>query len=458
MSPLDRKNELRPINEDYRRRINASKDNNAQPKKVAIDFRNELSANVVRPIYQIPSELIRFRKNNGRIASDVLTYESVHGEIDEATDAGQDQIGVFLDDKHSGYDNILYDSLKHVGQREPAIITCDGFLINGNRRKMTLDKLSSKHKNKARFKFLRAVILPGPGDPGGPPTLLEIEQVENRLQLMKSGKAEYKGFDHALSIRRKKDIGMSLEEQVRDDPAHHAKKSVKRQIEKLKKDFLKPLECIERYLLHFDRSSSYNLVANRWQAFLDYSNFYNYTLKVDKKRIDYFDGKVGEEDIPTVEDIAFKMIRKGTFRKDATKDKLHVLMRDLKNIFKDDDSRETIKKIADDDIIPHDLTKEEIDELEDKNSLRERDRAWQIKTDQKFTELIRTAQLYSDQNKENLNPLMHIKAIISKLDKIQFSDKLEVLEAKEYYKEFRKASNKLDDLMNDLDGMRQERD
>ena len=54
------------------------------------------------------------------------------------------------------------------------------------------------------------------------PTLLEIEQIENRYQLQSEGKAEYYAFDRAISIRRKIECGMRLEEQMRDDPQYVA--------------------------------------------------------------------------------------------------------------------------------------------------------------------------------------------------------------------------------------------
>lgn len=459
MSPLERKNDLRPINEDFRRLINASKDNTTAPKKVPIDFRNDIRANVVRPIYQIPIELVRFRKNNGRIASDVLTYESVHGEIDEALDAGQNIVRGFLDKKHGGDDNTLYSSLLQKGQREPAIITCDGFLINGNRRKMTMDKLNVAYPNDTRFSFLRAVILPGPGEAGGEPTYLEIEQVENRLQLMKTGKAEYKGFDHALSVRRKIDLGMTIEEQLRDNPEHYSKNrtQMNREIKKVENSFLNPLECIERYLLHFERPNAYNLITNRWQAFVDYSNFYNSVLKDDVKRAKFFDKKpILEEDIPTIEDIAFKIIRKGTFNKDIIRDKLHMIIRDLKNIIKNEDGRDQLFRIADEKQIPHDLNKEEIEELENPSSIRERDRSWQIGTDQVFTEIIKNAKAFTRQGASIDSPLVSIKAIKSKLDKIQFSEKLDIKTIKEFYKPFREAQDKLDELVDFLDKHRME--
>jgi len=111
----------------------------------------------------------------------------------------------------------LSDSLAHIGQNEPAVITCDGFLINGNRRKMVLERLAKKP---GVSEFMKVVILPGPNDPGGPPTLIEIEQLENRYQLQSEGKSEYYGFDRALSIKRKTELGFSLRDQLRDDPKY----------------------------------------------------------------------------------------------------------------------------------------------------------------------------------------------------------------------------------------------
>ncbi len=61
---------------------------------------------------------------------------------------------------------------------------------------------------------MKVVILPDIEADGGPPTIREIEQVENRCQLQKSGKSEYYDFDKALSIREKISKGMSLEDQT----------------------------------------------------------------------------------------------------------------------------------------------------------------------------------------------------------------------------------------------------
>ena len=72
-----------------------------------------------------------------------------------------------------------------------------------------------------KFDYMKVIILPGEDDEdeGGPPTLKEIEQLENRYQMQSDGKSEYYGFDKALSMKRKIDeTKFSLEEQLRDSP------------------------------------------------------------------------------------------------------------------------------------------------------------------------------------------------------------------------------------------------
>ena len=62
------------------------------------------------------------------------------------------------------------------GQQEPGIITCDGFLVNGNRRRVVLEALHNDNPAREEFARMKVVILPGEGEEGGPPTLKEIEQ------------------------------------------------------------------------------------------------------------------------------------------------------------------------------------------------------------------------------------------------------------------------------------------
>ena len=305
----------REIIEDFAKAIHQRKTGGPKPSKAVINFRNEKQSGFERPIEFVPLDLLRYRKDNGRIASDVMNYEQSRGPLDEKDKDAQTTLAKFLEDKDPEKTEILMKSIEHAGQSDPAIITCDGFLINGNRRKMVLEKLKDRHKGKPDYETMKVVILPGPGDPGGPPTLLEIERLENRYQLQSEGKSEYYGFDRALSIKRKIELGFALEEQLRDDPryARATPKELAQAVRDTERDYLWPLQCVDRYLHLFRRDGLYGTVSagpsdpeGRWQAFIDYSStFYRY-FQNQKWMIEK---GVDEEDIGAVEDAAFKVIR-----------------------------------------------------------------------------------------------------------------------------------------------------
>lgn len=340
---------LREIITDFAAEIRAKKDVGAKPAKTVINFRTDYTHKKERDIWQVPIELLRFRKDNGRIASDVLDYEGNVGTLDEADDEHQKIIRDFLWHKDPEKRAILRSAILKDGQREPAIITCDGFLINGNRRKMVIDQLHQDFPEDERFGFMKVVILPGPGDPGGPPNLLEIEKLENRYQLQSDGKSEYYGFDRALSIKRKMELGLSLEEQLRDDPryAGFTESKIKAEVRKCEKKYLRPLECVDRYLRQFGRQGQYRTVSSgmsdkegRWQAFLDYSNTFTRYFQNAKKRLDL---GIEEEEIGEIEEAAFDVIR---LRQLPDLPKAHVVMRSLAKYCRTLEGKKEIKSIA----------------------------------------------------------------------------------------------------------------
>ena len=78
---------------------------------------------------------------------------------------------------------------------------------------------------------------------------------------------------------------------VEIDPmlTHFLKQS---KIKKEEKEKIHPLECIDRYLIFFNRKQAYDSVGERWQAFVDYSNFYSMYLQNENKRFKHFEGKI----------------------------------------------------------------------------------------------------------------------------------------------------------------------
>ncbi|MDE0602828.1 MAG: hypothetical protein OXI18_00360 [bacterium] len=323
---------IRDIIHDFRKEILTKRWTAAPPTTTVINFRDDEKVHRERPIYNVPIALLRYRKENGRICSSVLSHERAVGPLSDTDQEAQDRIATFLREKDPEKTDELRQLILADGQKEPAIVTCDGFIIDGNRRRVVIEELRHSHPHDQRFESMKVVILPGPDDEGGPPTIKEIEQIENRYQLQRSGKAEYYGFDAALSIRAKIKRGFPLEDQLRDDPQYKnmGDPEFKRVVRKKKKDLLDPLDCIDRYLDALDRPGHYEFVSTgigdpegRWQAFVDYATFYRNKLQNRRNRANI---GVDEREVPTIEQAAFKVIRLRTL---PGLGKVHTIMRAL---------------------------------------------------------------------------------------------------------------------------------
>ncbi len=407
----------REIIDDFAQEISVKAIRTAKPSLTVINFRTDIKDGIEREVVKVPIGLLRYRKDNGRISSDVLDYQRNVGPLDETDEQAQAQIRYFLEQKDPEKTAILRKSIMHDGQRDPAIITCDGFLINGNRRKMVMDKLHQDSPKNESYTYMKVVILPGKNDEGGPPTLLEIEKIENRYQLQSSGKSEYYGFDRALSIKRKMDLGFSLEEQLLDDPvfADATKSELKRAITNYKKKYLLPLSCVDRYLKQFRREGRYKTISSgmsdpegRWQAFVDYSNTYSNYFKNPKKLIEL---NIEEDEIGAVEEAAFNIIRLRTI---PDMPKVHKVMRDLPNYCRIKDGKKEIIKISQevDPVLSSDecfsddgepLTSEEIDTK------------WAARQKRSITYRVKKAARAHETQKEKETPLELLEAAYKKL-------------------------------------------
>lgn len=411
------KDGLREIIEDFRKEIQKTATPTARPSVAVINFRNELQIGFERPVMMVPIGRLRYRKENGRISSDVMDYEKKVRILDETDDESQDIIRGFLEDKDPEKTAELRASILQYGQIDPAIITCDGFLINGNRRKMVMEKLLDKNPNVDKFKFMKVVILPGPDDHGGPPTLKEIETIENRYQLQSTGKSEYYGFDQALSILRKMKIGLSLEEQLRDDPKNIEKSDadLKRVANSYMKNYILPLKCINRYLRSLNRDGQYKTIssgmtdrAGRWQAFTDYSNTYYGTFKKPNRMIEF---NIEENDVGDLEAAAFNIIR---LRVIPDMPKVHEIMRRFPKYCKDNDGKKELLKLGRE-VEPQLPQAECFDEEGNPYNSSEIDEKWAAKYKGSITHRVKKAADYSHELTKKETPIELLKASYKKL-------------------------------------------
>ena len=367
---------IRSINHKFKNVIDSIKRDAAEPTKEVIDFRDEYKQRLARVVHSIPLKHLRFRKNNGRIIADVESYEKESRNIlNEEDDTTQDILRSFLISNDKEKNEELKKSLSKNGQQQPAIITCDGFLINGNRRKMALDELYKSSNEDSQFEMMRVVILPDDV------TELEIQKIENRYQLQSEGKSEYQGLNRAIKIKRNIENGFTLEAQLRDDPNFYdlPKKEFDKKVKEFEKNFLRPLECVDRYLYTFNRQGMYNTISEgvndkegRWQAFIDYSNFYTGTL-LNKQKLTEF--KIKENEVGGIENAMFKIIRKRSLSVQGTDiGKVHDFVRKMPKYLANEDAKKLIIEIKN---VPENIPEKlKYDKDGNKLSEREIDEKW----------------------------------------------------------------------------------
>lgn len=108
-------------------------------------------------VYEIPLELLRYNKYNGRILSRTMSYERQFHDLDPDNPKDIEEIEGFLWESKEERNQTTLDDIKRNDQQEPGIITKDGIVIDGNRRTLMLNKLFRKGiKDRSTFK---AIIL-----------------------------------------------------------------------------------------------------------------------------------------------------------------------------------------------------------------------------------------------------------------------------------------------------------
>jgi hypothetical protein len=408
---------VREIIEDFAKEIRERRMETAKPSRTVINFRTDIQDGIERTIWRVPIDLLRYRKDNGRISSDILDYERNVGFLDEKDDQTQAIIANFLEKKDPEKTSILRSNILHAGQLEPAIVTCDGFLINGNRRKMVMDRLHKEYPENENFAYMKAVILPGKDEEGGPPTLLEVEKIENRYQLQSEGKSEYYGFDRALSIKRKIELGFKLEEQLRDDPrfVEATKSQLEKAVRDYKMQYLEPLDCIDRYLKQFRREGQYRAISagmsdpeGRWQAFIDYANCYSRYFSNAKNRIMH---GIEEDEVGSIEEAAFNIIR---LRAIPDMPKVHAIMRDLPKYCSTKEGKLELLKIAEE-VEPVLPRNECLNEHGNSLSPEEVDAKWAAASKKSIIYHIKRARNIHEAKKEKETPIDLLDAAYKKL-------------------------------------------
>ncbi|MBF6183328.1 ParB N-terminal domain-containing protein [Nocardia otitidiscaviarum] len=148
------------------------------------------------PLVQLPVDWPMFSTLNHRTRAEQLAEISAAGRPDLFT---RDPLGPEAQaaqyrilHSQAGFDQLKED-LQERGQQEPAIITADGVLINGNRRTAALRSLYLED-GVLDAQYVRCLVLPKDATPE------ELVDLETELQVAKDFKQDYSWVNEALLI------------------------------------------------------------------------------------------------------------------------------------------------------------------------------------------------------------------------------------------------------------------
>lgn len=274
------------INKEFEEQISKLKQKTVPEEKRLIPFRDWQQNNKFQQVYRIPIKSCRYRLENGRIASKVKTYEAKYGNLEQKDPKEREEIiHNFLSEHNPKKNKELTNLIKNAGQKEPAVITSDGFLINGNRRKFVMQELINEEGELDKYSYMKVVILPGTND-SEKPTLKDIQKIEYHYQVATEGIAEYTNLDKALTYQRSLDEGLRIIDLLRNDDAYKnlEKDELEKEIKRIESTFINPLKLVNDFLIYESTPGDFESISDRWDSFVEAHKVIFSHLNDEKKR------------------------------------------------------------------------------------------------------------------------------------------------------------------------------
>lgn len=160
---------------------------------VTIKYNGE---NVPFKAYMIPLNLLVYNPYNGRIGSEVKSFERQHHRINPENPEDVKIIEDFLWKSKENANEKTKESLLNDHQQRWGIVTADGMIIDGNRRASLLNRIwndtSIDANKKQHCRFFLAIILPQDADKK------EIIRLETTYQMGEDEKLDYNPIEKYL--------------------------------------------------------------------------------------------------------------------------------------------------------------------------------------------------------------------------------------------------------------------
>ncbi len=260
-----------------------------------------------RPIYSFRTSDLLLNKANGRIKSQMMDREAELGRtLDVAEEETQRIIKGILQSMRKEENAKIKGDLERNGQMQPGIVTCDGIVINGNRRKVLLEELFDENSAE-EYAYLDAHVLPSDIEKR------ELWLIEAGIQLSTPQQLDYSPVNHLLKLREGQDSGVDIDSMARRiygvDPNEL-------------RDDLERLKLIDEYLEDFlDKKGRYHLVEGKNEHFISLQKYVLDRVRSQRARSDW---SPTESDIAELKVVAFNFIRGGF---------PHMRIRDLREVF-----------------------------------------------------------------------------------------------------------------------------
>lgn len=250
-------------------------------------------------VWRIPLDYLIYNKYNGRIGSDVLSYETQNGKLNAEKDSDREIIEKFLYESKVDRNKITMESLLEIGQQRYGIVTSDGIIVDGNRRAMLLNRLFHKREELGytyaqveQCQYFLAIILPDDAEEK------DIQQLETIYQMGEDDKLDYNPIEKYLKCKELKRLGFSDE----DIAGFMSEKPG--QI----KEWLKILTLMEEYLQEYGYDGIYTRLEKTEGPFVDLANYLDSYIKRGAN-VRNADWTYADSDISDLKLVCFDYIR-----------------------------------------------------------------------------------------------------------------------------------------------------
>jgi len=226
-------------------------DNNFQNDMYKVKIYNDTEF-VSLNIYKVPVKILKYNFANVRISAEKAKVEQDRNGVplnpmNESDQKLVEQILLTSRFYSKTATEDLLEDIKKKELEEPAIVTIDGVIWNGNRRVAILNKL--RHDTgEQRYDYVNIVRLPEL-------SFKELKKLERRLQMQKDWKQSYGPIQTRLDVRQSlKDPSWDLLEIIASYGGRYDEDDLKKMREEI--------DLIDEYLVRIKRPKDYALIQS----------------------------------------------------------------------------------------------------------------------------------------------------------------------------------------------------